>query len=1037
MAGFGGSVKLQGESEYKKALKDITTNLKQVTAELKLNATQYSSNNKSVEALTTKNEGLTKKLDLQKSKVEVLTEKYEDISKVYATNSQKVEDITKAYTEEKSKLEILGNTLGKTSTEYQDQAKLVNELEEELTKTTATTESNKIAVENSRAELTKAKTELEKTSQELEKNQTELKDSASAYGQLTSKISEQESQLEKLQTEYKNSVLETGKASDESKDLKAQIDSLNAELQTNKNKLAEVGDELETVSDSAENAEGGFTVFKGALANLVADTISNAISALKNLAQETIEVGTSFSSAMSQVSAVSGATGDDLEALTQKAKEMGEKTKFSATESAEAFNYMAMAGWKTKDMLNGIEGIMQLASASGADLATTSDIVTDALTGFGESADQAGRLADIMASASSNANTNVELMGETFKYVTPVAGSLGMSMEDTALAIGLMANSGIKGSQAGTALRSILTRLSTDAGASSKKLGALGVLTENLGVQFYNTDGTCRDLYDILNDTRQVWGDLTAEQQTSYGKMIAGQEALAGWLSIMNASQQDFDKLTNAINNSAGSAENMSNIMVDNLGGDLTLMRSHLESVQIAIYEKFEPALREGVKMLNKLIDAVSFVVNHSNEFIGAIKAMATALGVYVAYTTAIKVMTEGWTALTIVTKAQTIAQTALNAVMSANPIGLVIAGVSALVVAFMHFWNTSEEFRAFWINLWETIKNTVAVSIESIQRFFASAWTNITAEWELFKQFFNNLWANLVKGASATWQNITNTWKVASTWFNENIIIPLTEFFTNFWNSLIEGATVTWDGIVSVWSIVTSWFETNIIMPITTYFGNMWNNVISGAGSAWAGIKSVFSNITEWFRYKFTEAWTAVKNVFSTGGKIFDGIKEGIVDAFKAVVNAIIGGINKVIAIPFNAINATLNRIRNVEIMDIKPFANLISTFSVPQIPQLAKGGIVKGATLAEIGEDGAEAIVPLENNTEWIRKVGLELANTILTPIMAMQRATENISTQTADYDNLVDAFKEALEDMQIVLDDEKMGKWVDKTVTDAIYT
>ncbi len=318
-----------------------------------------------------------------------------------------------------------------------------------------------------------------------------------------------------------------------------------------------------------------------------------AATAVGGFGVSAVKAGMSFDATMSEVSAISGATGQDFDALRDKALEMGAKTKFSASEAASAMTYMGMAGWKAGDMIGGIEGIMNLAAASGEDLATTSDIVTDALTAFGMTASESGHFADVMAVASSNANTNVGMMGETFKYVAPVAGALGYSVDDTALAIGLMANSGIKASQAGTSLRSIMTRLSTDAGASSKKLGALGVLTEKLGVEFYNTDGSARDLNDVLIDSRAAWSGLSEEQQITYAKTIAGQEAMSGWLALMNAAPSDIDKLTAALEDCNGAAAEMAATMVDNLQGDLTLLGSAFESLQIAISDSLTPTLRE------------------------------------------------------------------------------------------------------------------------------------------------------------------------------------------------------------------------------------------------------------------------------------------------------------------------------------------------------------------------------------------------------------------------------------------------------------
>lgn len=259
-----------------------------------------------------------------------------------------------------------------------------------------------------------------------------------------------------------------------------------------------------------------------------------------------------FEAAMSQVQAVSGATSAQMELLAQKAKDMGAATKFTATEAGEAFNYMAMAGWKAGDMLSGIEGILSLAAASGTDLATTSDIVTDALTAFGLAAGDAGHFSDVLAAASSNANTNVSMMGETFKYAGTMAGALGYSIEDVALMTGLMANSGIKASMAGTALNSIFTRLATDAGASSKSLGALGVLTKELGVEFYDAAGDARPLFDVMTELRKATEGLNDEEKSYYANKIAGTEAQKGLLAILNASKEDYDKLADAINNADG-----------------------------------------------------------------------------------------------------------------------------------------------------------------------------------------------------------------------------------------------------------------------------------------------------------------------------------------------------------------------------------------------------------------------------------------------------------------------------------------------------
>lgn len=314
--------------------------------------------------------------------------------------------------------------------------------------------------------------------------------------------------------------------------------------------------------------------------------------------KDTIETYKDFEAAMSQVQAISGATGSEVTKLTNKAKEMGATTKFTAEESAEAFNYMAMAGWKTEDMLSGIEGILSLAAASGEDLATTSDIVTDALTAFNMKASDAGRFSDVLAAAASNANTTVSGMGETFKYAGSMAGALGYSIEDVALMTGLMANTGIKATMAGTALNSIFTRLSTNTNGAADAMS-------DLGIEFFTSEGNARDLSDVMVELRKATAGMTAEQKSNLANTIAGTQAQKGLLAILNASEEDYNKLADAINNADGAAASMSATMMDNLQGSITLLQSAVDGVKISFGERLSPYVRSLADWLTDQMPAV------------------------------------------------------------------------------------------------------------------------------------------------------------------------------------------------------------------------------------------------------------------------------------------------------------------------------------------------------------------------------------------------------------------------------------------------
>lgn len=325
------------------------------------------------------------------------------------------------------------------------------------------------------------------------------------------------------------------------------------------------------------------------------DILKGSMTAIGGLGLAAIKVGSDFESGMSKVAAISGASEQELSKLTEKAKYMGSTTKFSATESAAAFEYMAMAGWKTEDMLNGIEGIMNLAAASGEDLATTSDIVTDALTAFGMKANDAGHFSDILAQASSNANTNVGMMGETFKYVAPVAGALGYTAEDTALAIGLMANAGIKSSQAGTSLRSMMSRL-------TKPTKEVQIAMNKLGLSLTDDNGKMKSFNEVIKDLREGFSGLSEAEAAELASSLAGQEAMSGLLAIVNASDDDFQKLERSIYNCDGAAAKMAETMSDNLQGQITILKSGLEGLGISLYENMQAPCMEIVKTAQEMI---------------------------------------------------------------------------------------------------------------------------------------------------------------------------------------------------------------------------------------------------------------------------------------------------------------------------------------------------------------------------------------------------------------------------------------------------
>lgn len=681
-----------------------------------------------------------------------------------------------------------------------------------------------------------------------------------------------------------------------------------------------------------------------------------------------VKTAADFDSAMSQVAAVSGATGKDFDTLRNKAREMGAKTKFSATEAAEAMNYMAMAGWKTEDMLDGIEGVMNLAAASGEDLATTSDIVTDALTAFGLSAKDSGHFADILAAASSNANTNVSMMGETFKYCAPIAGALGFSAEDTAEAIGLMANAGIKSSQAGTALRTIMNNLAGDVKISGKAIGDVTIATTN-------ADGSMRDLSDILADCRSAFGNLTESEKAQAAESLVGKNAMSGFLALMNAGQGDIDKLSSAIDNCDGSAEKMAMTMQDNLAGQLTILKSQLQELAISFGDILMPAIRSIVSNLQGFVDKLNGMDEGTKRTIVTIALLVASIGpLLVIIGTAISKigvamqgfvkLANGISKLKIAIQGGTGVLGKLGAALGgiSAPVLAVVAVIAVLVAAFVHLWKTNEGFRDAIIGTWNRIKDTISGFCQGIvDRLNALGFqfTDIVdvlkTVWDgfcqvlapIFEGVFNNI-ANILSTVTGVITGIldvfigifTGNWSQAWT--------GVKEIFSSIWNGISSFFTNILNVIKGVADVVLGWFGTSwneVWTNIKTFFEGIWNGIATFFTTIWETLKNVvtvgimaigsilsaaFDIITLPFRFiwenckeiiisvwdaiksKVTTVIHAVASVISTVMNAIKTVFSTVWNAIKTVVTTVVNAIKSVVTTVFNAIKSTATTVWN-----------------------------------------------------------------------------------------------------------------------------
>nr|DAI21635.1 MAG TPA: minor tail protein [Caudoviricetes sp.] len=777
-------------------------------------------------------------------------------------------------------------------------------------------------------DTTKLSKALEGVNKNIKNTQTQLKDVekllkldpsntellSQKHKLLADAVTATKEKLETLKTaaEQANQALANGDISQKQYDAlqreiietEQELQNLQREAEASSTALAKLGQ----AGEMLENAGGKIADVGKTLTTHVTVPIAAAGTAA-------VKTAADFDAAMSKVAAVSGATGDELDALRDKAREMGAKTKFSASEAADAMNYMAMAGWKTGDMLEGIEGIMNLAAASGEDLATTSDIVTDALTAFGLTAADSGHFADVLAAASSNANTNVSMMGETFKYCAPVAGALGFSCEDTAQAIGLMANSGIKSTQAGTALRTIMNTLAGDVKICGDSIGEVEIATTN-------ADGSMRDLNDILADSRSAFSQLSESEQANAAQALVGKNAMSGFLALMNAAPADIQKLEGAISTCSdeidgynGVTEKMAAVMQDNLAGQLTILKSQLQELAISFGEILMPAIRAIVSKIQGLIDHFNALSPAAKETIVKIALVAAALGPLLVAVG--KTMVGVGKLMKFVSNLPTIIAGAKAAFSSfgaviggiSAPVVAVIAVIAALVAAFVHLWRTNEDFRNKITAIWEQIKSIFSGFCQGIvDRINALGFDfkNIT---EVIKAVWDGLCKFLKPIFEGQFQQIANIFKAVT-----NIILSILEIFVGIFTG--DWSRV-WNGIkgifAAVWNFIKDTLKNTLNMicgifgtdlgEVKEFWVNVWTTIKNFFVNIWNGIKSIVSSVLNGIKNFFVSIWTGIKNFFvGIWTAIYNSVSEKI-NLIKTVITVVWNAIHTAISTVLNAI--------------------------------------------------------------------------------------------------------------------------------------
>lgn len=678
---------------------------------------------------------------------------------------------------------------------------------------------------------------------------------------LRSTISKQEDTLQQLKQRYVDVATEQGETSDEARELARQIQDLSSELHENKTKLSDaeyaadkLDNSLEEVESSAKKADDGFTMFKATLANLAADAIMRAVDGIKNLVGNVIELGQNFTSTMSEVSAISGATGEDFEKLEACAREYGATTVFSASNAAEALKYMSLAGWDADQSTSALGGVLNLAAASGMELGAASDMVTDYLSAFAMEAGDAAYFADLLSYAQSHSNTTAEALGEAYKNCAANLNAAGQDVETVTSLLEGMANQGYKGSEAGTAMAAIMRDIT-----NGMKDGAIKIGETSVAVM--DAQGNFRDLTDILTEVEAATNGMgDAERAVALSSTFTA-DSTKGLNLILNEGMDNIAGYEEELRGASGSAEEMANIMNDNLSGDVAAMNSAFEELGLKIYDALESKLRAGVQFItNGVIPAIEWLGGHIPEVTIAVSGLGAVITAMNWGTISSKIaMVKG----ALVKLAAALGGISLPAIA-------IIAVITAVALAFTNLWKNNEEFRNKITAIWDGIKakfdefgqgivdrlNALGFEFEDITEVMKAVWDGFC---EVLAPIFEGVFQQIGNILSAALDVLTGLFDIFA------------GIFTGDWDMVWQGVQEVFG---AVWDFVVATFEnwistfTSLADTVLGWFGTdwetVWTNVKTFFSDTWNAISSFFSGILTGIKTFFTDTWNAIVSFFS-----------------------------------------------------------------------------------------------------------------------------------------------------------------------------
>lgn len=742
---------------------------------------------------------------------------------------------------------------------------------------------------------------------------------------LRSTISKQEDTLQQLKQRYVDVATEQGETSDEARELARQIQDLSSELHENKTKLSDaeyaadkLDNSLEEVESSAKKADDGFTMFKATLANLAADAIMRAVDGIKNLVGNVIELGQNFTSTMSEVSAISGATGEDFEKLEACAREYGATTVFSASNAAEALKYMSLAGWDADQSTSALGGVLNLAAASGMELGAASDMVTDYLSAFAMEAGDAAYFADLLSYAQSHSNTTAEALGEAYKNCAANLNAAGQDVETVTSLLEGMANQGYKGSEAGTAMAAIMRDIT-----NGMKDGAIKIGETSVAVM--DAQGNFRDLTDILTEVEAATNGMgDAERAVALSSTFTA-DSTKGLNLILNEGMDNIAGYEEELRGASGSAEEMANIMNDNLSGDVAAMNSAFEELGLKIYDALESKLRAGVQFItNGVIPAIEWLGGHIPEVTIAVSGLGAVIAAMNWGTISSKIaMVKG----ALVKLAAALGGVSLPAIA-------IIAVITAVALAFTNLWKNNEEFRNKITAIWDGIK----AKFDEFGQGIVDRLNALGFEFEDITEVMKAVWDGFCEVLAPIFEGV---FQQISNILNEALDI-LTGLFDIFAGIFTGDWDMVWQGVQevfgAVWDFVVATFEnwistfTSLADTVLGWFGTdwetVWTNVKTFFSDTWNAISSFFSGILTGIKTFFTDTWNAIVSFFS-------GILSGIYSSVTGTMTEIHGTFTNIWDSITGFLSGAWETIKNIVTVGIMAVKEIISAaFQIITLP-------------------------------------------------------------------------------------------------------